>query len=163
GDNVVISEIEHENNTFPWRYLKSRGVATRFAKPVAHGRVTLDCYRALVDERTRILSLACFAYGNGYRSNMLKLAAFFRSSGITLVVDGIQGVGVLATPISALGVDALVAGGHKAQLSLTGAGFMYTTPELRSVTTPPYAAKFSFTSNDRFQPQLELSADGHRF
>src|SRR4029079_13962848 len=26
GDNVVISHIEHENNPFPWRYLKSRGV-----------------------------------------------------------------------------------------------------------------------------------------
>ena len=163
GDNVVISEIEHENNTFPWRYLKSRGVATRFAKPDEQGRVTLDCYRALVDERTRVLALAWVAYGNGYRANLPELAAFCRGRGIKLVVDGIQGVGVLATPISALGVDALVAGGHKAQLSLTGAGFMYTTPELRSMITPPYAAKFSFTSNDRFQPQLELSADGHRF
>src|SRR5262245_34069428 len=163
GDNVVISEIEHENNTFPWRYLKSRGVETRFAKPDAEGRVTLACYRELVDKRTRIMALAWVAYGNGYRANLPELAAFCGPRGIKLVVDGIQGVGVLATPISALGVDALIAGGHKAQLSLTGAGFMYTTPELRSMITPPYAAKFSFTSNDRFQPQLELSADGHRF
>jgi selenocysteine lyase/cysteine desulfurase len=163
GDNVVISEIEHENNTFPWRYLEARGVETRFAKPDEEGRVTLECYRALVDKRTRIMALAWVAYGNGYRADLPELAAFCGARGIKLVVDGIQGVGVLATPISALGVDALIAGGHKAQLSLTGAGFMYTTPELRSMITPPYAAKFSFTSNDRFQPQLELSADGHRF
>ena len=163
GDNVVISELEHENNTFPWRYLEARGVETRFAKPDEQGRVTLDCYRALVDRRTRIMALAWVAYGNGYRANLTELAAFCRARGIKLVVDGIQAVGVLATPISALGVDALIAGGHKAQLSLTGAGFMYTTPELRSMIKPPYAAKFSFTSNDRFQPQLELSPDGHRF
>src|SRR5262245_11580579 len=163
GDNVVISEIEHENNTFPWRYLKSRGVETRFAKPDEQGRVTLDCYRTLVDKRTRIMALAWVAYGNGYRANLPELAAFCRARGVKLVVDGIQGVGVLATPISALGVDALIAGGHKAQLSLTGAGFMYTTPGLRGMITPPYAAKFSFTSNERFQPRLELAADGHRF
>jgi len=163
GDNVVISEIEHENNTFPWRYLKSRGVETRFAKPDEQGRVTLEGYRALVDNRTRIMALAWVAYGNGYRADLPELAAFCRAHGVKLVVDGIQGVGVLATPISALGADALIAGGHKAQLSLTGAGFMYTTPELRSMITPPYAAKFSFTSNDRFRPQLELSGDGHRF
>ena len=129
GDNVVISDIEHENNTFPWRYLESRGVETRFAKPDAQGRVTLDCYRPLVDKRTRILALAWVAYGNGYRADLPELAAFCRPRGVKLIVDGIQGVGVLATPISALGVDAMIAGGHKAQLSLTGAGFMYTAPE----------------------------------
>jgi selenocysteine lyase/cysteine desulfurase len=163
GDNIVISDIEHENNTFPWRYLEARGVETRFAKPDEQGRVTLDGYRPLVDKRTRILALAWVAYGNGYRADLPELAAFCRARGVKLIVDGIQGIGVLATPISALGVDAMIAGGHKAQLSLTGAGFMYTTPELRGMITPPYAAKYSFTSNDRFQPQLELAADGHRF
>src|SRR5262249_9466101 len=78
GDNVVISDIEHENNTFPWRYLESRGVEARFAKPDAQGRVTLDCYRALVDKRTRIMALAWVAYGNGYRANLPDLAPFFR-------------------------------------------------------------------------------------
>lgn len=163
GDNVVISDSEHENNTFAWRYLASRGVEARFAKPDEQGRVTLDCYRPLVDKRTRILALAWVAYGNGYRADLPTLGAFCRERGIKLVVDGIQGVGVLATPIVQLGVDALVAGGHKAQLSLTGAGFMYTTPELRDMVAPPYTGKFSFTSNDRFKPELELAADGHRF
>jgi len=163
GDNVVISDIEHENNTFPWRYLEARGVETRFARPDEQGRVTLDCYRPLVDKGTRILALAWVAYGNGSRADLPELASFCRGRGVKLIVDGIQGVGVLATPISAPGVDAMIAGGHKAQLSLTGAGFMYTTAELRSMITPPYAAKFSFMSNDRFQPHLELAADGHRF
>jgi len=163
GDNVVISDIEHETNTFPWRHLEGRGVEIRFAKPDAQGRVTLDCYRPLVDNRTRILALAWVAYGNGYRADLAGLAAFCRERDIKLIVDGIQAVGVLSTPISQLGVDALIAGGHKGQLSLTGAGFMYTAPELRGMITPPCVAKFSFTSNDRFRPELELAADGHRF
>jgi cysteine desulfurase / selenocysteine lyase len=163
GDNVVISDIEHENNTFPWRYLKSRGVETRFAKPDEQGRVTLDCYRPLIDKRTRILALAWVAYGNGYRADLAQIGAFCRERGIKLIVDGIQGIGVLATPIAELGVDAMIAGGHKAELSLTGAGFMYTAPDLTAMITPPYAAKYSFTSNDRFQPELELAGDAHRF
>jgi cysteine desulfurase / selenocysteine lyase len=163
GDNVVISDIEHETNTFPWRYLKSRGVETRFAKPDGQGRVTLECYRPLVDRHTRVLALAWVAYGNGYRADLAAVGAFCRERGIKLVVDGIQAVGVLATPISELGVDALVAGGHKAQFSLTGAGFMYTAPDLRQMIMPQHVAKFSFRSNDRFQPELELAEDGHRF
>ena len=79
------------------------------------------------------------------------------------MVDGIQAVGVLATPIVELGADVFVAGGHKAQFSLAGAGFMYATNEMIEMLTPPYAAKFSFTSNDRMQPSLELAHDAHRF
>jgi len=163
GDNVVISDMEHENNTFAWRYLKSRGVEARFAKPDGQGRVTVDCYRHLVDGRTRILALAWVAYGNGYRADLAQIGAFCRERGIKLVVDGIQAVGVLATPIAGLGVDAMIAGGHKGQLSLVGAGFMYTAPDLLETIAPPYAGKYSFTSNDRFRPELELAHDGHRF
>src|SRR5262245_41192812 len=50
GDNVVISDIEHENNTFPWRYLESRGVEARLAKPDTHGRVTIGGYSRLVHQ-----------------------------------------------------------------------------------------------------------------
>lgn len=163
GDNVIISEFEHENNTFPWRHLEDRGIEVRWARPDAEGRMTLERYDALVDDRTRILAVAWVAYGNGFRSDLPALSAFCRERGLKLVVDGIQAVGVLATPIADLGADVLVSGGHKAQFSLAGAGFMYATPEMIEMLTPPYAAKFSFTSNDRMQPSPELAHDAHRF
>ena len=67
---MVISHIEHEINTFPWRYLKSRGVETRFAKPDEHGRGTLEYYGPLVDRNTRVLALAWVAYGKGYHADL---------------------------------------------------------------------------------------------
>ncbi len=163
GDNVVISEFEHENNTFPWRHLARRGVEVRWATPDPQGRVTVDRYRHLVDARTRVLACAWVAYGNGYRADLPALAQFCRERDVRLVVDGIQAVGVLAAPIADLGADVLVAGGHKAQLSLAGAGFMYATPEMIERITPPYAAKYSFTSNDRMQEAPALAGDAHRF
>ena len=125
--------------------------------------VTVDCYAPAVDDRTRIISVAWVAYGNGYRADLPALSTFCRDRGIRLVVDGIQAVGVIADPIEKLGVDVLVAGGHKAQLSLAGAGFMYVTQEMIELLRPPYAAKYSFASNDRRQPSLELAHDAHRF
>ena len=163
GDNVVISESEHENNTFPWRQLTARGGEVRWAAPDAEGRVTVDLYRDLVDDRTRIIGGSWVAYGNGYRADIPGIADFCRDRGIKLVVDGIQAVGILATPIAELRADVFVAGGHKAQFSLAGAGFMYATNEMIEMLTPPYAAKYSFTSNDRMQPSPELAHDGHRF
>lgn len=163
GDNVVISEFEHENNTFPWRHLAARGVELRLAKPDPEGRVTVDCYRPLVDGRTRMLAVGWVVYGNGYRADIPGLAAFCHERGVKLVVDGIQGVGILATPLTDLGADVIVAGGHKAQFSLAGAGFLYATDEMIETITPPYAAKFSFASNDRTLAAPELADDAHRF
>jgi len=163
GDNVVISEYEHENNTFPWRHLARRGVEVRLASPGPDGCITIDQYNELVDERTRVLAVGWVVYGNGYRADLETLSGFCRDRGIKLVVDAIQAVGILSAPIAELGVDVLVAGGHKAQFSLAGAGIMYATDEMIETLTPPYAAKFSFTSLDRTVADPELAHDAHRF
>jgi selenocysteine lyase/cysteine desulfurase len=163
GDNVVLSEFEHENHTFPWRHLARRGVQVRIAVGDPLAPMSVDRYRKLVDARTRVLAVSWVAYGNGARADIPAFAAFCRERGITLVVDGIQAVGVLAERVADLGADVLAAGGHKAQFSLAGAGFMYTAPDLIDRLTPPYAAKFSFTSNDRTAAALELAHDAHRF
>ena len=68
GDNVVISDAEHENNTFPWRRLGDRGVEVRCVGPDEQGRTTVDCYAPAVDARTRIISVAWVTYGNGFRT-----------------------------------------------------------------------------------------------
>ncbi|MDD9878209.1 MAG: aminotransferase class V-fold PLP-dependent enzyme [Magnetovibrio sp.] len=163
GDNVVISEFEHENNTFPWRHLGRRGVEVRLAQPGPDGRITIDQYRDLIDERTRILAVGWVVYGNGYRADLPGLSGFCRERGVKLVVDGIQAVGIIDARLDGLGADVLIAGGHKAQFSLAGAGIMYATPEMIEMLTPPYAAKFSFASLDRTLPDPELAADAHRF
>ncbi|MGI9522718.1 MAG: aminotransferase class V-fold PLP-dependent enzyme, partial [Hyphomicrobiaceae bacterium] len=163
GDNVVITEHEHENNTFPWRHLANRGVEIRFAEADDDGCVRLAGYERAVNDRTRILAVAWVAYGNGYRADITALSTFCKSRGIKLVVDAIQAVGILSDRVDSLGADVVVAGGHKAQFSLTGAGFMYLTPEMIDLIRPPYAAKFSFTSTDRHQAAPKLQSNARRF
>ena len=163
GDNVVISEFEHENNTFPWRHLVRRGIEVRLAEPAPDGRVTINQYRKLIDKRTRILAVGWVVYGNGFRTDLEALSGFCQENGIKLIVDGIQAVGVLATPIADTGADVLIAGGHKAQFSLAGAGIMYAKQDMIKMLIPPYAAKFSFVSLDRTLPVPELTNDAHRF
>ena len=82
---------------------------------------------------------------------------------VLLVVDGIQGVGVLATPLVALEADAIACGGHKGLLGLAGAGFLYVRQEIIQRVEPPYAAKFSFASPNKWEEPLELAATAQRF
>lgn len=163
GDNVVISEYEHENNTFPWRKLTEKGVEVRWARPDKDGRIPTEHYAQVVDERTRVVAAAWVAYGNGFRTDIAALAQLCHGKGARLVVDGMQAVGFLATPLPELGADAVVAGGHKALFSLAGAGFMYVSEDFLPEITPVYGAKFSYTSNDRMQAAPQFASDAHRF
>jgi len=163
GDNVVIGEAEHENNTFPWRYLERDGVEVRIIPMRADGRLPPEDYAKLIDRNTRVVSVAWVAYGNGHRANIGGLRKVMAGSDAWLVVDAMHGVGVLAQPPGELGADAIICGGHKALLALAGAGFLYVRPDRIAELEPPYAAKFSFTSYDRFRPELQLAADAHRF
>ncbi len=163
GDNVVISEFEHENNTFPWRNLSAKGVEIRFAKPDTDGRIETATYEKLIDEKTRVVACAWIAYGNGFRTDVPALARLCHDRGARLVVDGMQACGFLGTPLPELGADAVVGGGHKALFSLAAAGFMYVREDFIPEITPVYGAKFSYTSNDRMQPSPTFAEDAHRF
>ncbi|MBB3148538.1 selenocysteine lyase/cysteine desulfurase [Phyllobacterium trifolii] len=163
GDNVVLSELEHENNTFPWRYLEFQGVEARIIKADADGRVPFSSYVEAIDGRTRVVSVAWVSYGSGHRGPTHELAELAHKTGAILLVDAIQACGILDQRIDELGADVVVSGGHKTMLSLAGAGFMYVRPGLIDKILPPYASKFSFTSIDRKVANLELASDGHRF
>lgn len=163
GDNVVISEAEHENNTFPWRPLTRRGVEVRVVPCGADGRVTTDALRAAIDARTRILSLAWVSYGLGERADVDALAQICRDKGVLFVIDGIQAIGVLDRRIDALGADVVASGGHKAQMSVAGAGLMHVAPEALERFRPPFAAKYSFATLDRTETEPAFAPDAHRF
>lgn len=163
GDNVIISAHEHENNTFQWLHASDLGLEVRYAQPDADGCVRPHAYADVIDDRTRMIAVAWVAYGNGYRADLNGLSALCQPRGIKLIVDAIQAVGVLDARIDSLGADVVAAGGHKAQFSLTGAGFLYITPEMTELVRPPIAAKYSFQSTDRHAPQPALRGDARRF
>lgn len=163
GDNLVISVSEHENNTFPWRPLAKRGVEIRIVPAGADGRVSTDALYEAVDARTRILSIAWVAYGLGERADVDALAQICRDKGVLFLVDGIQAIGVLNRRIDDLGAHVVASGGHKAQMSVAGAGLMYVAPEALDRFRPPFAAKYSFATFDRTDPDPDFAPDAHRF
>ncbi len=163
GDNVVISVAEHENNTFPWRPLVRRGVEVRVVAGDGDGQVSTDALRAAIDARTRILSVAWVSYGAGQRADVDALAQLCRDAGVLFLIDAIQAIGILDRRIDDLGAHVVASGGHKAQMSVAGAGLMYVAPEALERFRPPFAAKYSFATMDRTEVEPALAPDAHRF
>ena len=92
GDNLVVDDQEHPSNALPWLSLRRRGVDVRVASSGGH-RYTVDDIWARVDAHAAGRAVLC--------STPRACAATSRSCrccaarDIWLVVDGIQGAGLL--------------------------------------------------------------------
>ena len=162
GDKVLISEFEHSACVLPWRRLEKIGVEVVVVRG-SDGRIPPESFIEKMDDRTRAVGVSWVAYGNGYRFDIPAIAEACRERDIVLAVDGIQAIGVLATPLTELGADVVVAGGFKGLLSPTGTGFLYCREGFASRIEPAYVARFSFESDDKWQQPLRLATDSSRF
>jgi len=165
GDNIVLTDMEHTANLWVWQHWADKGVEIRKAKN-RNGRLPLEAFAEQIDGRTRLVSTAYVTYGNGYRVDLPALGDYCRARGIRLVVDGVQGAGVLAAPLSGLNADLVAIGGHKSLFGLTGSGLLYCREELVDELAAPFlkapAARGSAASA-HLNRQFDYFQTAHRF
>ncbi|MGE5236948.1 MAG: aminotransferase class V-fold PLP-dependent enzyme [Acidobacteriota bacterium] len=164
GDAVLVGEEEFAANVAPWLALTSQGVKV-LRYPTPGGRVSLDAVLPRLAPPVKVLALSWVAFHTGWVAPVGELAAAAHAAGVTVVLDAIQGLGALPDPFPALGVDALVADGHKWLLGPEGLGVLITTEALRHRLRPVLAGWRNVHRADRslFLHELSLYADGRRF
>jgi cysteine desulfurase/selenocysteine lyase len=139
GDEIVISVLEHHSNIVPWQMLAQRtGAVLRWFDITPDGRLDLEAAAAhhLINERTRIVSVAWVSNVLGTINPIQEIAAMAHRVGAHVVVDGSQGVPQLPTDVAALGADLMAFTGHK-MLGPTGIGVLWGRYELLA-TMPPF-------------------------
>lgn len=164
GDVVLVGEEEFAANVAPYLALGERGVLVqRFPSP--HGRVTADAVRRALGPRVRLVALSWVAFHTGWVAEVEEIAELAHGQDIAVVLDAIQGLGVLPATFGELGVDALVADGHKWLLAPEGLGILVTTPRLRSRLAPVLAGwrNVRRRGDSLFLERLECHADGRKF
>lgn len=129
GDNVVVTELEFPSNVYPWLNLREQGVEVRFV-PAREGRILAEDVAALVDTRTRLLSLSFVEFGTGFRNDLRAMARLAHDRGALFCVDGIQGLGALQLDVTDCNIDFLGAGSPKWLLGPSHVGLLYVRPEL---------------------------------
>lgn len=139
GDEVVVSVMEHHSNIVPWQLMCERSGATlRWFDITDDGRLDLEKAQRdkLINERTRVVSLAWVSNVLGTRNPIAEIAAQAHAVGAVMVVDASQAVPHQATDIAALGADLVAFTGHK-MVGPTGIGVLWGRYDLLA-ELPPY-------------------------
>ena len=131
GDNMVSVTCEYPSVVYPWYAQADRGIETRLAAPPSpDGVFTPDDLAAIMDDRTRVVTLSWVQFGTGFRCDLAAFAALAHAREALLVVDVIQGLGVLPLEVERLGIDVAVTGSHKWLMAPPGSGGLYVAPHV---------------------------------
>lgn len=106
---VLVSAAEFPANTYPWVRAEQAGLLTVRWLRAPGGRVTPEAVAAALTPGTTVVSVSAVDFRTGYRADLGALREVVGDR--LLVVDGIQGVGVVDEPWEV--ADVLVCGGQK--------------------------------------------------
>jgi len=91
GDQIIVSELEHEANASPYRALTRLGVELRVWRArFPEGRLHLDDLRALLSPKTRLLALTAAANSIGTLPDVAGAAALCHERGALVAVDAVH-------------------------------------------------------------------------
>jgi selenocysteine lyase/cysteine desulfurase len=168
GDVVLLSDREFPANVYPWLAQRRHGVVVERAPVTAAGFPDEDyLVHRLADPRVRVLSVSLVQFSNGYRADLARLGEACRANGTFLVVDAIQGLGVVPFDVRALPADIVACGGQKWLLGPWGSGFCFVRGELVRRLVPSASGWLSYRGMDDFGNLLSyddhLVDDARRF
>lgn len=125
GDEILITGMEHHSNIVPWQLLcEETGAVLKVVPITDSGEIELEAFRALLSERTRIVSVVHVSNALGTVNPVQEIIRDAHAQGVPVLLDGAQSVPHLAVDVQALDADFYVFSGHKLY-GPTGIGVLY--------------------------------------
>ena len=131
GDRIILNDLEFPSNVYPFMNLKKHGVEIDFAKS-KDGIVDVDDIAALINNRTKLISISLVQFLTGYRADIEAIGQLCKKHEIIFCVDAIQGTGVVQIDVEKSNIDFLSGGSQKWLMSSQGLSYIYVTEELQN-------------------------------
>jgi cysteine desulfurase/selenocysteine lyase len=136
GDEVLITALEHHSNIVPWQMLCSEKKARLRVAPINdQGEVLLDKFAELINERTRLVSIAHVSNALGTINPVKEMVELAHRRGIPVMVDGAQAAPHTRIDVQDLDCDFYAFSGHKVY-GPTGIGVLYGKSGLLESMSP---------------------------
>lgn len=113
GDEIVITQLDHEGNRGPWRALEERGVVIRELPMAAGGVLEMDRLESILSPRTRIVAVGWASNALGTINDVRRARDLSRNAGARLVVDAVHYAPHFAIDLEELDPDFLLCSAYK--------------------------------------------------
>lgn len=113
GDDVLITQLDHEANRGPWLRLRDMGIAVNEVRMLDSGELDAADMAAKITERTKVFALGAASNAFGTVNDIALARRLTRSVGAILVVDAVHYAPHFPIDVQALDVDFLLCSGYK--------------------------------------------------
>jgi cysteine desulfurase family protein (TIGR01976 family) len=113
GDEVLITQLDHEANRGPWLRLQEHGAVIQEVRLLPSGQLDLDDMAAKITPRTKLFALGASSNALGTVNDLALARRLTQAVGALLVVDAVHYAPHFPLDVKSLGVDFLLCSGYK--------------------------------------------------
>ncbi|HEX4240114.1 MAG TPA: cysteine desulfurase-like protein [Steroidobacteraceae bacterium] len=113
GDEVLITQLDHEGNRGPWLGLQERGVVVREVRLLGSGELDAADMAAKITGRTKLFAIGASANSIGTVNDIALARRLTRAVGALLVVDAVHFAPHFVLDVQAMETDFLLCSGYK--------------------------------------------------
>ena len=150
GDEILISTMEHHSNIVPWQMACERtGAVLRVAPISPQGELLMSEFEALLNERTKIVSIAHVSNVLGTVNPVADIIRLAHKHGAKVLIDGAQAIAHIPVNVVDLDADFYAFSGHKVYAP-NGIGVLYGKRALLD-SMPPFMGGGEMIETVRFE------------
>ena len=149
GDEVVVTQLDHEANRGPWLGLRERGAVVQEVRLRPDGRLDYEDMAAKIGPRTRILAMGLSSNALGTVNDTALARRLTREVGALLVLDAVHYAPHFPVDVTALETDFLLCSAYK--FYGPHVGILYARPGLLERIEPDRLRTQEQAAPERFE------------
>jgi len=128
GDEIVITELDHEANRGPWLALKEQGLVVKEVKMTAPGVLDYDDFRRKVTDKTKVVAVGYASNLTGTVNDLATARKLTSNVGAYLVIDAVHYAPHFSLDVQRIDCDFLLCSAYK--FYGPHVGILYSKPGL---------------------------------
>ena len=149
GDEIVITQLDHEANRGPWIGLRERGVIVKEVRLRPDGRLDYDDMAAKISPRTHVVAMGLSSNALGTVNDAAVARSLSRAVGALLVLDAVHYAPHFPVDVAALDADYLLCSAYK--FYGPHVGILYARPGLLDKLEPDRLRTQEQAAPERFE------------
>lgn len=113
GDEVLITQLDHEANRGPWLTLRDQGIIVREVRLLDNGILDYDDFAAKLTEKTRLVAMGMSSNALGTVNDYALVRRLSHSVGAMLLLDAVHYAPHFAIDVQSIDCDFLLCSAYK--------------------------------------------------